>query len=217
MYEIEVKNIKVDELDEVIRVEKEAWPPEIQAPKEKFESRISIFPEGFFGLYVDGRLVGVSTSELIRYSPDDRFTWEEITDNGWIRRTHTPTGNAVYVVSVGVSQAQELQLVREYLRQNGESGLGTRLVEAQKLLARRLNKGYLVLGARIPDYHKYRDMSVEKYLATTIERNGTKEPLDPEIRFYSRCGLEVVKAIPNYMEDDPQSLNWGAVMHWKVK
>lgn len=41
------------------------------------------------------------------------------------------------------------------------------------------------------------------------------QPLDPEIRFYTRCGLKPAKVVRNYMEDDPESENYGVVMIWE--
>ena len=35
-------------LDDVMEVERSAWPPELQATKEKFASRLHVFSEGFF-------------------------------------------------------------------------------------------------------------------------------------------------------------------------
>ena len=49
MYDIKVRNVRREELDEVIRVEQEAWPAELMASKDKFESRLNVFPDGFFG------------------------------------------------------------------------------------------------------------------------------------------------------------------------
>ena len=61
MEKIEVRNVTREELGEVIRVESEAWPKEIRAPKEKFKKRIEVFPQGFFAVYVDGVMAGIST------------------------------------------------------------------------------------------------------------------------------------------------------------
>lgn len=198
---IMVRNVRPDELNEVLRVEAEAWPPEIMAPIEKFESRMRIFPEGFFGAYEDGKLVGVSTSQIISY-PVDNPKWESITDNGFIRN-HNPNGNALYVVSVGVSGYHQGKKV------------GTRLVEAQKDLVKRLGLEKLVLGARIPQYRDYvrsnGEISAEDYV--NLERDDNL-PKDIELRFYWRSGLRPVKVVPKFMDDDPESLDYGVVMAW---
>lgn len=195
-------------LEDVMKVEREAWPEEIQASLEKFQSRAEVFPEGFLLVYSsDFGLVGVSTSEIIDYNPQDPPTsWEKVTDNGWIKETHHKGGNALYVVSVGVSP-----------RASGQGG-GTYLVKEQIKLAEQLNLRYLVLGSRLPGYAAYHEthpnITAQEYVETARDDNL---PCDSEIRFYVRCGLRPVKIVANYMEDDPQSENYGMVMVWENK
>ena len=47
---------------------------------------------------------------------------------------------------------------------------------------------------------------------TNAVKNG--ELFDPELRFYSRNGLVIKEIKPNYMEDDKESRNYGAIMIW---
>jgi len=190
-------------LDEVMGVERNAWPPELQATKEKFASRLNVFPEGFLIAKLNDKAQGVTTSQITTYDPSVIKTWDEITNGGMIAETHNPLGNALYVVSVGV--AKEAQ---------GE-GIGGKIVEAQKELAKKLELRYLYLGARIPGYNNYckehGELSIEKYLEL---KNDKGEAFDPEIRFYSKRGLEVKKIISEF-EPDVNSRNYGAVMVWE--
>ncbi len=196
-----------DLLAEVLRVESEAWPEEIRATREKFESRLELFPEGFFLAYVDGKLGGVSTSEIVNLdSAESLASWEEVTDNGFIKKTHNKDGNALYVVSVGVSKWAQ------------GKGLGSALVEKQKEVVKKMGLEFLVLGARLPGYHDYHfshpQTTAEEYAKM---KNESGEVFDNEIRFYSNKGLEVEKVVPVYMEDDPESENYGVVMVWRNK
>lgn len=193
-------------LDEVMRVEREAWPEEWQATRDKFESRLAIFPDGFFVAFKGRRMVGVSTSEIVNYDPENLpKTWDEITDNGRIKETHDKFGNALYVVSVGVSQ--EFQ----------GKGIGKRLTEAQKRLAQKLGLRYLFLGARVPGYQSYHkehpEVSVEDYVR--LEEDPANK-LDPELRFYESCGLKMLKTMPDY-GPDPESENYGVIMVWEAE
>ena len=192
-------------LSQVVRVEEEAWPEEIRAIRDKFVLRLQTFPQGFLAIFIDGRMAGVSTSEIIQYdSGNVPTTWEVITDNGYITKTHKKDGNALYIVSLGVSGWAQ------------GKGLGSKLIEAQKELVKKLNLSFLVLGARLPGYrgfhHKNPDISAEDYL---MMKNEKGEPQDPEIRFYERNGLRPVRLVKNYMKDDPESENYGVVMAWK--
>lgn len=189
-------------LEEVVDVERRTWPPELQASKEKFASRLKVFPEGFVVARSKERAVGVSTSQIVVYDPSKSPTWDELTDNGFIAKTHDPKGDALYVASVGVA---------------GDSqgmGVGGKLVEAQKELAKRLGLKYLFLGARIPGYDAYckehGEITAQDYLDLKNEKG---EPVDPEIRFYSRQGLRPAKLIPDFEPDD-QSRGYGVTMVW---
>jgi ribosomal protein S18 acetylase RimI-like enzyme len=193
-------------LDEVVRVEKETWPEEVQAPREKFEARAELFPEGFLLISTpDLGLVGVSTAEIINFDPSNPpHSWEDVTDWGWIRKTHSTDGNALYLVSVGASpRAKGL-------------GVGTDLVRQQIEFARQRGLSYMVLGARIPGYAAYhqahQEVTIEQYVALKREDEAL---IDPELRFYTRAGMRLDKVMPNYMEDDPESENYGAIMVWR--
>jgi GNAT superfamily N-acetyltransferase len=189
-------------LEQVIGVENSAWPEELRASRKKFTSRLETFPQGFIVVRVNGVIKGVSTSERTTYNPQIFKTWDELTDNGFIKETHIPQGKDLYVVSVGV--AQDTQGL----------GLGSKLVEAQKDLAEKIGIKTLFLGARTPGYDSYckshGDIPIEQYLELRNEKN---EPVDPEIRFYSRRGLKVSKIVPNF-EADADSRDFGAVMTW---
>lgn len=190
-------------LDEVIKVERSAWPPELQATKEKFASRLHIFPDGFFVARVSGKIQGVTTSQIVTYDPNASKTWDEITDRGMIAKTHDPKGDALYVVSVGVAKDAQ------------GNHVGSKIVEAQKELVSNLGLKYLYLGARIPGYNNYckehGEINIGDYLKL---KDSDGEALDPEIRFYNRCGLEVKKIISEF-EPDVDSRNYGIVMVWE--
>lgn len=201
---INVRSAALRDLTEVERLEEKVWPEGTRAPLEKFESRLQIFPKGFLLAYSDGKLVGVSTSQIIDYDKQTPPTsWEEVTDNGWIRDSHKGNGNALYIVSLGAIS---------------RSGGGSALLKAQKDLAVELNLRYMVLGSRIPGYDNYcnqhGEIPVEKYARLQMKN---KELLDPELRFYIRNGLTLARIVSDYMEDDRESRNYGAIMVWTPK
>lgn len=139
---IYIRNTELQDLDSVVALENRIWPAGTRAPKEKFQSRLEVFPPGFFLAFKNSHLIGASTSEIIRYQPGQEIaSWEEITDDGWIRKTHHSQGNALYVVSLGALS---------------RSGAGSALLQAQKRLTRKLDLDYLVLDTRIPNHNPYR-------------------------------------------------------------
>jgi hypothetical protein len=201
---IQIKNASAEDLKEVEVLEKRIWPEDTRAPLEKFESRMEVFPEGFFVAHNQKEMIGASTSQIISYDGSSGLnSWEEATDNGWIKNTHNTQGNALYVVSVGSIS---------------RSGGGSALLQAQKELARKLKLEYVVLGARIPGYDSFckeqKETTIEEYVKLKREDG---ELLDPELRFYTRNGLNLKRVMPNYMEEDTESRNYGAIMDLMLK
>lgn len=198
---ITIRNAREQDLNEIVELENKIWPEGTRATRDKFESRLKLFQQGFFLAYKDGNIIGASTSERIDYDPSNPPTsWEKITDNGYIK-AHNPEGNSIYVVSIGAES---------------RSGGGSALVQAQKKLVEKLGLKYLILGARIPGYDEYiiknGEIPIEKYVQLKREDG---ELLNSELRFYTRNGLKLIKIMPNYMEDDKESRNYGAIMVWQ--
>lgn len=181
-------------LDEIMWVEERAWAPEVRASRNKMLMRLETFPEGIAFVLSEGKIVGVSTALIINYDPSDPpRSWEEATGDGFIQN-HTPRGNCYYIASVGVAKDYQ------------GKGLGDRLLRQQKGVARGLGLQYVVLGSRVPTAHLRPDAQIEEVIET-----------DPQIAFYKRNGFRPVKIRENYMEDDPESRNYGVVMEWKVE
>ncbi len=200
--EINIRNATKQDLSNIVMLENEIWPEGTRATLDKFESRLKLFSQGFFLACKNNEIIGVSTSERINYSVSNPpKSWETITDNGFICKSHVDNGNAIYVVSIGAKS---------------RSGGGSALIQAQKELLEKLNLKFLVLGARIPGYENYivqnNEISIDEYVQLKREDN---QLLDSELRFYTRNGLKLVKIMPNYMEDDKESRNYGAIMLWE--
>lgn len=202
MIEVIIRQGSEKEIEDILRVEKESWPEEISFEKKHFKSHLKIFPRGFFCAYVDGVMAGTCISSILDYNLNNPIpSWEEAAADGFITN-HNPGGNALYVVSLGVSKKFRGMKI------------GSKLIERQKQLTKEFNLEFLVLGARIPFFHKYPDLSVEEYVE---KRNENGERLEPELRFYERAGLKFIKTMPNYMTtwNDKESRNYGAIMVWE--
>ena len=197
-----IKQGSKKEIKEMLRVESESWPEEIQFKEEHFKSHLKIFPKGFFCAYVNGTMAGTCISSILNYDLNNPIpSWEEASADGFITN-HNPNGNALYVVSLGVSK--DFRGLK----------IGSRLIEKQKELTKELGLDFLVLGARIPFYHKYTSIDVEEYIE---KRNENGERFEPELRFYERAGLKLLKIMPNYMTswDDRESRNYGVILVWE--
>lgn len=167
-----------------------------------FKSRIKTFPEGTLVAVIGNKVVAVVATEIINYNPEKKtLNWYEITDNGYIKKTHNPKGDSLYGVDLSVHPSFQ------------NKGIGKKLMVAVGKLAIKYNLKRGFLGARIPNYYKYaHKIKVEDYVKIT--EKGGEIPPDPELMFYQQLGLKMVKVIPNYF-NDPESLNYGVLFVWE--
>lgn len=195
-----VRQATLDDLEEILLVEEEAWPQEARATEEMFRARIETFPEGTLVAIENGRIMGVVVTEIIKFDIKQPIpTWFEATDNGYIRKSHDPKGDTLYGVNLSVSRYAGREVARL-------------LLEGVKKIARDHSLKRVAFGARIPRYHRYSEkMTAEEYIQATT---NSGRPLDPEIYFYQQGSAEVIKLLPDYFTD-PESLNYGVLMIWE--
>src|SRR6266700_6693248 len=135
---VQIHQLGIQDLDELERVEAEAWGEDMRATREMLKSRLEVFPEGMIGARIDGKLIGYVALLMIHSkSLGDHLTWEGISDGGSILTTHTPEGDCLYGISLAVSPG-------------AAKSIAVLLVKAgQKLSLRKALKG-IFLGSRIP-------------------------------------------------------------------
>nr|WP_077620934.1 GNAT family N-acetyltransferase [Bacillus sinesaloumensis] len=198
-----IRTYTENDFDELIRVQQESFPPPFPSDlwwnKEQLHNHVTRFPLGALCVEIDGRICGSMTGLIVHFDPKHpQHTWEEITDNGYIRN-HAPDGNTLYIVDICVSPA-----FRKY-------GLGKWLMQSMYEVVVQLNLERLVGGGRISGYSKHAEkMSADVY----IEKILTGELKDPVITFLLRCGRTPVQLIDNYLEDE-ESCNYGLLMEWR--
>jgi len=163
-----------------------------------FKSRIKTFPEGTLVASIGGKIVGVVSTQIVNYDLErDALTWYEVTDNGFITKTHNPKGDTLYGVDLSVHPSYQ------------NKGIGKKLLIETAKLAIKYNLKQGILGGRIPNYWKFADrIRVEDYVKINNQNNI---PPDPELLFYHKCGFKIKKIIPNYFKD-PESLNYGILL-----
>jgi ribosomal protein S18 acetylase RimI-like enzyme len=203
---VTVRQARLEDLDDILRVEASAWPEGIRASGEQFIERLETYPEGFLIADLYGRPSGVLTSQRIDHRlGDEPAGWEETTAGGRIRATHLQSGNSLYVVSVGVAAESQ------------GMGVGSRLIRAaqQHAVAHRLQ--YVLLDSRLPGYgacRRDRGLTAEEYVFALDDRGW---PLDPELRFYRRHGFQILspsQIIRSCMARDHESAKHGVRMVW---
>lgn len=196
---IEVRNIRKDDFKQIIQMQAVCFPNMEPWEMEHLESHHSIFPEGQICVEYDGKLIGSSSSLIINFDEyDDKHTWDDITDEGYITN-HDPEGYNLYGIEVMVDPAFRGMKI------------GKRMYEARKELARELNLKSIIIGGRIPNYHKYEhELTPREYVEEVMSKNIH----DPVLTFQSMNGFTVMRINPGYMPDDRQSAKYATLMEW---
>jgi len=206
MERVQIRPLELSDVPMAIQVEKAAWSPpwpqDYVFTEEHLSSQIETFQDGLLGAFLDGEIVGFVTTEIIRSDFLNIVTsWDQITDKGFIRQTHDATGDTMYGVNLSVHP----KVARK--------GIAEKLLFAEGRLAIKLSLKRIVLGGRLPRYHKYADnMTAEEYVRASYSRSG--KPLDPELYVYMKAGLKIIKVLPEYIPD-PESLNYGVLLEWR--
>ncbi|MBO8171914.1 MAG: bifunctional GNAT family N-acetyltransferase/carbon-nitrogen hydrolase family protein [Bacillaceae bacterium] len=194
-----LRNIKPEDIDDIIALNKVCFPNMETWKREELESHLKHFPEGQFCVEYDGKIIGSSSSLIVDFDEyDDQHSYNEITDNGYIRN-HDPEGQNLYGIEVMVHP--------DYRRMK----IGKRLYEARKDLCRRLNLKSIIIGGRIPNYHKYADrMSPREYVEEVMKQNI----YDPVLTFQMMNGFVLKRILINYLDDDAASHKFATLMEW---
>lgn len=198
-----VRNYEKRDFDELIQIQRESFPPpfpsELWWNEEQLTNHVTLFPEGALCVEVEGQIAGSMTGLLVWFNPNHpKHTWEEITDNGYIRN-HNPEGNTLYVVDI---------CIRPSFRKHK---LGKVLMDSMYDVVVHKDIERLLGGGRMPGFHKLSSqLTPEQYLEKVV--NG--EERDPVISFLLQCGRMPVTLVDNYLEDH-ESHNFGVLMEWK--
>lgn len=196
---IDVRPLVAEDYPALLNVQKRCFPDMEPTTKAQFDSQLYQFQQGQMGVFLNGELVGSSSSlvlDLDEYSMN--HSWNEIADEGFIRN-HDEEGDTLYGIEVMVDP-----------RHRGMK-IGRRLYEARKELCRRLNLKRILVGGRLPNYHKHADeMRVAEYVDAVMD----KQLEDPVLTFQLKNGFTVKRLIKNYLHDDTQSVYYATLMEW---
>ncbi|PQA95111.1 carbon-nitrogen hydrolase [Chryseobacterium shigense] len=199
--QIETRALTLQDYDELVVTMKRAYPQMSESiwSKKSIEKLTRIFPKGQICITVDGKLAAVALSIIVNYDEfGDDHTYVDITGN-YTFNTHLSTGNVLYGIEVFVDpEFRELRL-------------GRRLYDARKELCELLNLKSIILGGRIPNYHKYSDeLSPREY----IRRVRDKEIYDPVLSFQLSNNFLPIKILKKYLPEDESSLENAVLLQW---
>ncbi len=196
---IVVRNIRPDDFDNIIELQKVCFSNMKPWTLDQLKHHHRIFPEGQICVEYEGKIIGSSSSLIVDFDDyADQHTWSEITDNGYITN-HDPEGYNLY--------GMEIMVHPEYRRMK----IGHRIYEARKQLAREFNLKSIIIGGRIPNYHKYaKKMSVREYIEEVLAQNI----YDPVLTFQVKNGFNVIRILTNYLPGDRDSRTYAILAEW---
>lgn len=194
-----IRPLKSDDIDRLLSMQEICFPGMDPWEKSHLNSHLAIFPEGQLVAELDGEIIGSCSSLIINFDEyDDRHTWDDVTDEGYITN-HNPDGYNMYGIEVMVHP--------DYRRMK----VGQRLYEARKELARELNLKSIIIGGRIPNYHKHsEEMSPREY----VDSVSRHKIYDPVLTFQLMNDFTLMRVNPNYLPDDKASKKYATLMEW---
>lgn len=95
-----IRNATINDIEDIMDIEHESFHETVYEDRSVFLDRISIFPDGFLVLEVNGNVCGYISSEIWNYSEEihkDMFNL-----NHSISKLHTSTGSELYISSIGI-------------------------------------------------------------------------------------------------------------------
>ncbi|MFD2130801.1 GNAT family N-acetyltransferase [Pseudogracilibacillus auburnensis] len=195
-----IREIQKEDIDEVVKIAILGFGnSEIAYKEEHYANHINTFPEGQVCVLYDGKIVGSSSSIIINYEEyGDDHTFEDISKDGFINN-HNYRGKNLYGLDVVVHPAFR------------KRHIGKRLYEERRRLCKQFNLQSIIIGGRMPNYHKYATHhSAHEY----VEFVQQGKIYDPVLTFQLKNGFNVRSVNANYLEDDTDSLEYAAIMEW---
>ncbi|MFC0471654.1 GNAT family N-acetyltransferase [Halalkalibacter kiskunsagensis] len=202
MHSITVRPYTLNDYDQLLDVQKEAFPPpfpeELWWSRDQIKSHITTFPEGALLAEIDDVIVGSATSLLVTFDGKPH-TWDDIADNGYIKASHQPNGDSLYGIDLCVRPSYR------------GKGIAQALYAARKETVRQLGLTRFLAGCRIPTYRQYSDQLDVKSYVKAVQKGDIK---DLVLTFMLKQGLTPLQVLPNYLEDD-ESLDYAVLVEWK--
>jgi len=149
---VELQLLRSSDYDELLDLMKACYPgiSDPEWKKKHTDKLLSLFPQGQIIIRVDGQIRACALAFIIDYSLfEEKHFYVEITGN-FSFSTHNPDGDVMYGLDLFVHP--DFRGLR----------LGRRMYDYRKELCEELNLKGIVLGGRIPNYHKHHEEKSKK-------------------------------------------------------
>ena len=200
--DIVIKNVTFQDITKIIELQKESFPSMLEEGsvwREKhLQTHIEIFPEGQFCVEFRNKIIGSSSSLIVRLPSEyDVHTFSQVSGNS-LFTSHDPDGDSLYGADISIHP--------DFRR----LGIATLLYKARKDLAIKYNLRRIIAGGRLINYCNYADrLSPEEYVQKVINEQIS----DPVFTFQLRNEFKFIKILPNYIKDS-RSLNYATFIEW---
>lgn len=178
------------------------YPHEAPYSDAELAEHQAVFPQGQFVAEhrATASVAGVHFTLRLRLADfhiDD--PWEVLTAHGTFADDDPVRGHTLYGADIFVSPDHQ------------HHGLAHALTNATRVLVVEERLWRMVGGSRLPGYANVAaTVSAEAYVAEVVAGRRT----DPVLSAHLRDGWSVVKPIYGYLQDDPESANWAALIQW---
>lgn len=122
MNELKIKNVSIEDLDYVTRIEAACFPTAEAATKNVFKERISVFPEGFFVAELNNEIIGFINGGVT----NENHIEDEFFQN---MNLHIPNGDNIVIFGLDVHP--------EYQKKGYAKELMNHFIEAAKKAGRK--------------------------------------------------------------------------------
>jgi predicted amidohydrolase/predicted N-acetyltransferase YhbS len=198
---LNIRELREEDIDDIVALSKRIYGADANTP-ELLKSQLSLFPQGQFVAVYGEKIVGhVASFRISETRALEEHCWEDITANGMMTN-HDPEGDMLYGMEIEVDPA--MQGLR----------IGQRLYNRRKELCEELELKGIVLVGRLPGYNGHFNRtgeSPERYVERIINREITERV----INFQQSNDFEFVQIMHDYLEEDAQSRQKGALMVWR--
>lgn len=198
-----IRNMQQQDILKIVDLQKDSFPymtvEGIYWKPHQLEAHLKVFPEGQFCAEYEGKIIGSCSSLIIKLVPEYKeHTWLEACGDSFFKN-HSMKGDALYAADVSTHP--------NYRR----LGIASKLYDARKQLAIKLNLKRIIAGGRLFNYCEYaKKLTPLEYVQKVIQ----KEIKEPVLLFQLRNGFKFIKILPNYLKD-PRSLNYATFIEWK--
>lgn len=194
-----VRRLRKKDLAQVQELQRECFPGIAPWSKAQFNRLIELFPDGQICVDLDGQIVATSSCLLVNgtaYTQNHAFKDLEITGSA---SSFDAEGDTLYGIDIAVRP-----------RSRGQR-FARRLYEARKELARSLNLRRMLIGGRVPNFHKHvGELSIHDYVAQVVR----KQIRDPTLNAQLANGFAIRRVLPGYLPSDAESCGYGVLMEW---